>query len=209
MSAASVTARTGPMFRPAIAVLVLATVGAVVEHGVARAEQAVRGIALVKVGASKTGPMPDMVYGYGAISPSAGSSSTLNSQRDGFVAKFHVQARDPVKKGDKLIDYETAREVVTAYQQAGAILRLAQSTKASTAQLYAQQLATRRDLDNAEQAVLDAQAIHSRQVLKGGATPTETLSAPFDGVVTAILVSPGARLEAGTALLTLMRTDGD
>jgi membrane fusion protein, multidrug efflux system len=192
------------MFR----LILAATVALIVFHGYARAdEEEIQGIALVKVEDPKKGTIPDLVFGYGTISPSSGSSSTFSFQRDGLVSKFYVEIGDPVKKGDKLLDYETAPDVVTSYQQAVAIFKLAQSTKTRTAQLYSQQLATRMDLDNAEHAVLDAQMILSLQELKGGAKPTETLTAPFDGVVTAIPVSQGDRLSAATALLTLTRTD--
>jgi membrane fusion protein (multidrug efflux system) len=176
-------------------------------HGHARAEEEIQGIALVKIEDPKKGTIPDMVHGYGTISPSSGSSSTFSFQRDGLVAKFHVEVGDPVKKGDQLLDYDTAPDVVTSYQQAAAILKFVQSTRARTAQLYAQQLATRMDLDRAEHDVLDAQMVVTLQEIKGGAKPKETLVAPFDGVVTAIPVSQGDRLGAGTALLTLTRTD--
>jgi membrane fusion protein (multidrug efflux system) len=196
------------MFRPAFATLALTTlVALVLLQGAARAEEEIQGIALVRIQDPKKGTIPDMVSGSGSISPSSGSSSTFSFQRDGLVTKFYVEVGDPVKKGDKLLEFETAPDVVTAYQQAAAILKLAQSTKTTTAQLYSQQLATRMDLANAEHGVLDAQMIMSLQELKGGAKPNETLVANFDGTVTAIPVSQGDRLGAGTALLTLTRTD--
>jgi multidrug efflux pump subunit AcrA (membrane-fusion protein) len=142
--------------------------------------------------------------GFGqAILLAACPSSTLSSPRDGSVGRFHVQAGDQVRKGARLLDFEADPHLVTAYQQAAAIVRLAQSTRARTAQLYAQQLATRQDLDNAEHALRDAQTVQSLQEAKGGATPSETLLAPFDGVVTDIPVAQGGRLEPGTPLLTL------
>ena len=191
------------MFR----LILAATVALIVFNGYARAEEEIQGIALVKVEDPKKGTIPDTVSGYGQIAPSSGSSSTFSFQRDGLVTKFYVEVGDPVKKGDKLLDFETAPDIITAYQQAVAIFKLAQSTKTRTAQLYSQQLATRMDLDNAEHAVLDAQMILSLQELKGGAKSTETLVANFDGTVTAIPVSQGDRLPAATALLTLTRTD--
>jgi RND family efflux transporter MFP subunit len=197
-----------PMLRPAFSTLVFtAIVAMVLFQGVACAEEEIQGIALVKVQDPKKGTIPDTVSGWGSISPSSGSSSTLSFQRDGLVQKFHVEVGDPVKKGQELLEYETAPDVVTAYSQADAILRLTQSTRDRTKQLYAQQLATHMDLDNAEHAVLDAQMILSLQELKGGKVKMETLRAPFDGAVTAIPVSQGDRLGAGTALLTLTRTD--
>jgi RND family efflux transporter MFP subunit len=196
------------MFRPAFATLAFtALVALVLFQGIARAEEEIQGIALVKIQDPKKGTIPDTVSGWGSISPSSGSSSTLSFQRDGLVSKFYVEVGDPVKKGDKLLDFETAPDIITAYQQAAAIFKLAQSTKTRTAQLYAQQLATRMEVDNAEHAMLDAQMILTLQELKGGAKPNETLVANFDGTVTAIPVSQGDRLGAGTALLTLTRTD--
>src|SRR6516164_4479252 len=146
-----------PMFRPAFATLAFtALVAMALFQGVARAEEEIQGIALVKVQDPKKGTIPDMVSAWGSISPSSGSSSTLSYQRDGLVQKFHVEVGDPVKKGQELLEYETAPDVVTAYQQAEAIFKLTQSTRDRTKQLYAQQLATHMDLDNAEHAVLDA-----------------------------------------------------
>jgi len=173
----------------------------------ARAEEEIKGVALVKVEDPKKGTVPELVYGYGAVAPSSGSSSTFSFPRDGSVTKFYVEANDPVKKGDKLLEFATAPDVVTAYQQAASLLKLTKSTRDRTAQLYAQQLATRIDLDNAEHAVLDAEMVLSLQELKGGAKPTETLLAPFDGVVTTISVSQGDRLTAGAQLMTLTRFD--
>jgi multidrug efflux pump subunit AcrA (membrane-fusion protein) len=184
-------ASPGPMSR--LAPLVIAILLAVVcWRGMARAEE------------ERLDSQQRTAMGFGhIISLVACSSSTLSSQRDGAVAGFHVQPGDQVKKGARLLDFETAPELVTAYQQATAILRLTQSTRARTESLFRQQLATRMDLDNAERAARDAQAILSLEGAKGGATPSETLLAPFDGVVTGVLVAPGDRLEAGAALLTL------
>jgi len=176
-----------------LAPLVIAMLLAVVcWHSMGRAEE------------GRLDPQPRTAMGFGhIISLAACSSSTLSSQRDGAVAGFHVQPGDQVKKGARLLDFETAPELVTAYQQATAILRLTQSARARTESLFRQQLATRGDLDRAELAVRDVQAILSLQEAKGGATPSETVLAPFGGVVTGVLVAPGDRLEAGAALLTL------
>ena len=142
-------------------------------HGIARAEE------------ERLDPSQRTAMGFGhIISLATCSSSTLSSQRDGDVARFHVQPGDQVKKGARLLDFETASELVTAYQQAAAILRLTQSTRARTEQLFRQQPATRRDLDRAERPVRGGQAILSIQD-QGGATPSKTLLAPFDGVVRA------------------------
>src|ERR1700681_1285921 len=68
------SARMTPMFRLLFAAIVALTFW----QGFARAEEEIQGIALVKVEDPKKGTIPDMVYGYGTISPSSGSSSTFS-----------------------------------------------------------------------------------------------------------------------------------
>jgi hypothetical protein len=76
-------------------------------HGIARAEE------------ERLDPLQRTGMGLGhIISLAACGSSTLRSQRDGAVARFHVQPGDQAKKGARLLDFETASELVTAYQQA-------------------------------------------------------------------------------------------
>jgi RND family efflux transporter MFP subunit len=73
--------------------------------------------------------------------------------------------------------------------------------------LFKQQLTTRDQVETAEKAVSDAQLTLDMFEKIGSIKPSEILTAPFDGVVSAIAVSKGDRIAAGAPLMTLSRTD--
>ena len=72
--------------------------------------------------------------------------------------------------------------------------------------MLAQHLATRDQLAQADKAASDAQAALDALNQAGGASAEQTVTAPFDGIVSALLVAPGARVAAQTALLTVVRS---
>ncbi|HEY3639548.1 MAG TPA: efflux RND transporter periplasmic adaptor subunit [Xanthobacteraceae bacterium] len=171
-------------------------------HVPARAD--VKGIALVRIDNPKRGSIPNIIAGYGIVM--SDNTLTRSFQRDGQVSNIMAEVGDQFKKGDPLLEFGAAPAAVVAYEQAKTALRLAQGTLARTKQLFEQKLATRDQLDIAEKAASDAQ-LTKEMYEKQGATTSEILAAPFDGVVTAISVSKGDRVAAGTALMTLAETD--
>ncbi len=171
-------------------------------HDVARAD--VKGIALVQVEDPKRGSIPEIVVGYGVVESE--NTLTRSFQRDGQVSNIMVEVGDQFKKGDSLLDFGASPAAVVAYEQAKTALRLAQGTLARSKQLFDQKLATREQLETAEKAASDAQ-LAKEMYEKLGSTTSEILEAPFDGVVTALSVSKGDRVAAGTVLMTLAETD--
>ncbi len=182
--------------------LSLAFVAVMLLHGAARAE--VKGIALVQVQDPKRGSLPDTLVGYGVVE--SANTLTRSFQRDGQITNIMVEVGDQFKKGDPLLDFGAAPAAVIAYEQAKTALRLAQGTVARTKQLLDLKLATQDQLETAEKAASDAQ-LTKDMYEQQGSTKDEILTAPFDGVVTAISVSKGDRVAAGTALMTLAETD--
>ncbi|HEY1413225.1 MAG TPA: efflux RND transporter periplasmic adaptor subunit, partial [Rhodopila sp.] len=71
-----------------------------------------------------------------------------------------------------------------------------------------QQLATRDQLSQADKAMADAQATLDALRRDGAGQDARTLTAPFDGIVSAIPVSQGDRVQPGATLLTITRLDG-
>ena len=90
----------------------------------------------------------------------------------------------------------------SAYQQAESAAQLARSELARTAQMAAQRLATQSQLAAAHKALADAQAALDAQRALGGGSAEETITAPADGVVTALSVGQGERFAANAPLLT-------
>jgi RND family efflux transporter MFP subunit len=70
-------------------------------------------------------------------------------------------------------------------------------------ELYGLQLATQSQVDNARKALLDAQENVAAQRKVGGGTESATLTAPFAGVITAVSVGLGDRIQAGASVLQI------
>ncbi len=154
------------------------------------------------------GSVPETVTAYGTATPGPGTTTTLSLPRAGRVQDLSAEAGVPVRAGDKLLTFGASPASVQAYDQAVAALGLAQKEQTHTVQLLSQQLATRSQLAQADKAVADAEAALAAQRREGGGNTVQTLTAPFDGIVTVVFVKPGERIAAGAPLLTLAQTKG-
>jgi membrane fusion protein (multidrug efflux system) len=154
------------------------------------------------------GSIPDTVTAYGTATPALNGGMTLSVQSDGRVLQLFVTPGAPVKAGRRLLDFEISAAARSNYEQTLSAVKLARDEQTRTARLLSQQLATRDQLARADKAVSDAQAALSALEREYGGKPRQTLLAPFDGVVSAISVAQGARVQPGVALVSLTRTDG-
>jgi RND family efflux transporter MFP subunit len=154
------------------------------------------------------GSMPDTATAYGTAVPAINGGLTLSVQSDGRVLKLFVTPGEAVHAGQQLLDFEISAAARSNYDQAMSALKLAREERIRIARLLSQQLATRDQLARADKAVTDAQAALRALEREYGGKPRQTLVAPFDGVVSAIPVAQGARVQPGIALITLTRTDG-
>jgi RND family efflux transporter MFP subunit len=175
-------------------------------NGAAIADE-VKGAAAVKVQDPKRGSIPELIFAYGTATPTSSATQTASFQRDGMVSELYVEVGDQFKMGDKLLDFGASPAAVVAYEQAKTTEAIKKRTLERKQQLFKQQLATRDDVDNAEKDLSDAQLTREMYEKIGSVKPSEILTAPFDGVVTAISVSKGDRIAAGAPLMTLSRTD--
>src|SRR5258708_6014731 len=171
-------------------------------NGSAGAEE-VKGYASVKVQDPKRGSIPDLVVGYGTATPTSSATQTASFQRDGMVSEIYLEAGDQFKMGDSFLDFGASPAAVVAYEQAKTTLSLKQHALERKQQLFKQQLATHDDVENAEKDLSDAESNVKMYERIGSIKESEILTAPFDGVVSAISVSKGDRISAGAALMTL------
>jgi RND family efflux transporter MFP subunit len=153
------------------------------------------------------GSVPEIVTAYGTASPAPGSTTTLSSLRAGQVQDLQAEPGVSVSAGATLVTFAAAPASVLAYDQAVAALSLARKERTHTAQLLSQQLATRSQLAQADKAVADAEAALAAQRREGGGDAVQTLTAPFDGIITAVSVKPGERVAASAPLVTIARAD--
>jgi RND family efflux transporter MFP subunit len=167
----------------------------------------VKGAAAVKVQDPKRGSIPELIFAYGTAGPTSSAQQTESFQRDGQVSEIFVEVGDQFKKGDKLLDFGASPAAVVAYEQAKTTLSQKQHALERKQQLFKQQLATRDDVESAEKDLSDAKSNVEMYEKIGSIKESEILTAPFDGVVTAIAVNKGDRISAGAPLMTLSRPD--
>jgi len=160
---------------------------------------------LVTTQAPRQGGLPRTLTAYGAIQAAPGGSETLSLLRAGQVKRIMVALGQRVRQGEPLLILRAEPAALAAYQQAVAALALARGQRDRLAQMLAQHLATRDQLAQADKAVTDAQTSLDILVRAGGDSLEQTLSAPFDGVVSGLSVVSGARISAQALLLTLDR----
>lgn len=150
--------------------------------------------------------MADRVTGYGSVVPEPGATTNLNLARAGQVTRLLVTPGQAVKQGQPLIQLGPDPSSLMTYRQAENAVAFAKGELARVRSLFAKQLATRSQVDAAEKALKDAEQAWAAQNALGNGEGTTTLRAPFDGLVTAVSVAQGDRLQAGSNLLQLART---
>lgn len=163
---------------------------------------------LVQTVPLKQQTLTDSVSGYGVVSPDTGSLQSISLPRAGQILALRVSAGQVVKKGTPLLAFGTGTDAALMYQQALTAVRFASSEVARVTQLVSQQLATQSQLAAAKKTQADAEAALQAQQKIGAGQAVQTLAAPFDGVVVALLAAQGDRLAAGAPLLQLARAGG-
>ncbi len=156
----------------------------------------------------RRGMVPDIVTAYGMVGPAFNGNMTLSFQQEGRVLAINVTPGEKVKAGARLLEFGASAVAISAYEQAVSAANTAREQRVHTAELLAQRLATHDQLAQADKAVADAQAALEAMKREGADQPRQTLTAPFDGIIAAIPVSQGDRVQPGIALMTITRQDG-
>jgi len=161
---------------------------------------------LVTTETPRQGALPRTLTAYGVVQAAPGSSETLSLLRAGQITQVMAAVGQRVQQGQPLLVVTADPAALATYRQAVAALALARGERARLAQMLAQQLATRDQLAVADKAVTDAQGNLDLLARGGGGSAAQTLAAPFDGVVSALLVAPGARIAPQAPLVTVDRS---
>jgi RND family efflux transporter MFP subunit len=129
--------------------------------------------------------------------------TVLYAKLAGFAREVRADKGDRVRAGQvvaRVESPETDRQVLAARANAANLVDVARRSR----WLASQQLIATQD---AEQAVATAQvAVESERQVRA-VRAYELLRAPFDGIVTARYVDPGALLQATTPVLSIARPD--
>ena len=173
--------------------------------GMALAQGTLPPSVLVTTELPRQGALPRTLTAYGVVQPAPGSSETLSLLRAGQITRVLTAVGQQVRQGQPLLVVTADAAALATYRQAVAALTLARGERARLAQMLEQQLTTRDQLAIADKAVTDAQSNLDLLTRGGGGSSAQTLAAPFDGVVSALLVAPGARIAPQAPLVTVDR----
>lgn len=194
--------------RRALAVMLPALAVAACSGGASAPDATPAPTVLVGTVAPKQGSLPALVTAYGAVAPSAMGTQTFSEAQAGQVTTLLVALGSAVRAGQPLATFTTAPSARSTFNQAVSALAAAQKQRTTTAQLLSQQLATQDQLVQADKAVSDAQTALAALRAEGAGSPTHTIVAPFAGVVTALPVAQGDRIQPGAPILTVARQGG-
>ena len=136
-----------------------------------------------------------------------GNVESISFPRAGQVSRLLVVPGQRVTKGNPLANLVTDPGTQMTYNQELNAVNFARGELKRNEELFSLQLATQSQLDNARRALQDAQANLAAQIKLGGELGSATLTAPFDGVVTALAVAQGDRIQPGATILQLGHTD--
>ncbi len=126
---------------------------------------------------------------------------TLSLAYGGQIVNVVAIAGQSVQRDQPLLTVSADPATRQAYQQAQAALGLAQGDLQRTETLAAQRLATQSQVATARKSLADAQASLIAQQAIGGGSASHAVTAPTDGVVTALRVGLGERVVANAPLL--------
>jgi RND family efflux transporter MFP subunit len=162
---------------------------------------------LVTVAPTMRGSLPRILTAYGSAAPSLNGSQTLSVPQAGQVTRLTITPGAAVQMGQTLVIFTVDPASLSAYRQAVSALAAAQKQRATTAQLLAQQLATRDQLTQADKAVSDDTSALDAMRQAGGGEAVRILKAPFDGIVSTINVAQGDRMQPGAALVVVAKNN--
>lgn len=167
----------------------------------ARAEPTV----LVKTEPLAKQNIADTITAYGRVSTDPDNESSIALLHDGLVNRMYVRLGERVAAGQPLLDLETAPAAQMGYQQAEAAVDYARSDVARLERLLGEKLATTDQVAAARQSLAQAESKLETEKKLGSGRTRETLRAPFDGIVTKLLVTQGERVAANTTAVIVTR----
>jgi membrane fusion protein (multidrug efflux system) len=161
--------------------------------------------ALVRTAPLQRQTLTDSLTAFGELT--TGQVVAISFPRAGQVARLLVQPAERVNSGSPLVTLASDPNAKLAYTQAQSAVDFARGELRRSEELLALQLATQSQVDSNRKGLQDAEANLATQHQLGGDVGLATVAAPFGGVVTAVAVAQGDRIQPGATLLQLGHTD--
>lgn len=148
----------------------------------------------------------DHVEAWGTLAAAPHTTRSMTLPYGAQIVSVNVIEGQAVKRGDDLLTVRPDPAARRAYAQAVHARTLAHKKLDETRQLVKQHLATRSQLDTAQNALADARTTLQSVQAQGGGQAKTTLKAPADGVVGNLTIHAGQQVSAGTPLLVFLPT---
>ncbi len=174
-------------------------------HAALAADAPAPPVATVTLVAPQRARVDTTIVAYGDVAP--GKVQSVSFPRPGLLALLPVVVGQRVRQGAVVGRLTSDPAAEAAYRQARSALTLAEGEVQRTQSLFALQLATASQVETARKAAADARANVDAQEKLGGGLVSAEATAPFDGVVLALVAAQGDRLAAGAPILQVGRVD--
>lgn len=149
----------------------------------------------------------DVLTVYGRVQPDPDAVQTISLSHAGLITRVAVRLGQRVKRGDPLFEMRAAPDAYNQYLQARHAVDYAARELKRQEQLLKEHLATRSQVDTARKTLADARSSLRAMQAQGANKAAQTLTAPTDGIVTALTISRGDRVQADTAALAIAGSD--
>ncbi|MGA8017341.1 MAG: efflux RND transporter periplasmic adaptor subunit [Desulfobacterales bacterium] len=147
------------------------------------------------------------VVAYGQVQADPEHVISISLPRAGSINRLLVRLGERVTVNQELLELDTAPQARTDYQQAQAAVDYSRSKLQQTESLFSQQLATRDQVASARRDLSDAEAKLAELLKLGNEKTMTVIRAPFAGIVTALQVSQGQRVQADSGAMLLASGD--
>jgi RND family efflux transporter MFP subunit len=124
--------------------------------------------------------------------------------RDGVFKTVNVRDGETVRAGQPIVTITTAPANTAAYAQAKSAVDFATQDLTRVERMFANKLATNDQIATARKTLADAQVNLEQQSKIGAGEAEVILRAPFDGVITGLMATPGDKVQAGTTIATVV-----
>lgn len=166
-------------------------------------EAEVEGTATVVTATPTAGSLSPVAIAYGVVASSPQHAFVIALMRDGVFKTVNVRDGESVRAGQPIVTVTTAPANTAAYAQAKSAVDFATQDLARVERLFANKLATNDQVSTARKALADAQVNLEQQSKIGAGEAEVVLRAPFDGVVTGLMATPGDKVQANTTIATI------
>lgn len=193
-------------FAAVVAFVMLATSG---RSRAAVTQEAAATVVAVQTSPVQRATVAQPVRGYGIVAASPSNVTTISLPYGVRITQLRVQPGQSVARGTPLVIVQADPAAVLAAAQAKSTVTLAQGEVARTRSLLDKGLATQSQLAGANKTLQDAQQALAAQNHLNIGTGSNTIAAPFDGVVLNVAVAQGDQIQAGAAILQLAAANGN